>query len=195
MPPSPHKPMSDAEQSPATPRKHSALHGRLLSRAQALQLLFQADNSSQTLEEVLASPYVVTEGPADEFAQILAETTYLHREMLDAVLQEVSSHWDISRMALVDKNILRMALAELLFSDEIASRAEQLGIAESDATVDTEVAINEAVNLSKIFGGDQSFQFVNGILGRIVRDKAKGVDFLMAQAKNLTRLTNNPTNN
>lgn len=187
--------MSDAEQSPATPRKHSALHGRLLSRAQALQLLFQADNSSQTLEEVLASPYVVTEGPADEFAQILAETTYLHREMLDAVLQEVSSHWDISRMALVDKNILRMALAELLFSDEIASRAEQLGIAESDATVDTEVAINEAVNLSKIFGGDQSFQFVNGILGRIVRDKAKGVDFLMAQAKNLTRLTNNPTNN
>ncbi len=185
MPPSPYKSMPDAEQSPTTPRKHSALHGRLLSRAQALQLLFQADNSNQTIEEVLASPYVVTEGPADEFAQILAETTYLHREMLDAVLQGVSSHWDINRMALVDKNILRLSLAELLFADEIASRAEQLGIAESDATVDTEVAINEAVNLSKIFGGEQSFQFVNGILGRIVRDKAKGVDFLMAQAKKL----------
>lgn len=165
------------------PRKHAALHGRLLSRAQALQLLFQADNSNQSIDEVLASPYVVTDGPADEFAQILAQVTYARRSMLDAVLQRVSSHWDIKRMALVDKNILRMALAELLSSDEIAMCAKQYGIPKKDATVDGEVAINEAVNLSKIFGGEQSFQFVNGILGRIVRDKAKGVDFLMAQAE------------
>lgn len=163
-------------------REHPVLYGRLLSRAQALQLLFQAENSYQPIQQILASDYVVTDGPADEFAQLLAMQTFEKRKLLDAVLQDVATNWSLDRIAEVDRNILRMALYEILFADEIAAAGVAQGMAEADAKVDEEVAINEAVRLSKIFGGDDSYQFVNGILGRIVRDSSKGVDFLRQAA-------------
>lgn len=171
----------------ASSREHPVLFGRLLSRAQALQLLFQAENSYQSMEQVLASDYVVTDGPADDFAQLLATQTYQKRELLDGVLQAVSTNWNIDRFAEVDRNILRLALYEILFSDEIATAGEAIGMAEKDARVDEEVAINEAVRLSKIFGGEDSYQFVNGILGRIVRDSSKGVDFLRQAADTIDK--------
>ncbi len=171
----------------ASSREHPVLFGRLLSRAQALQLLFQAENSYQSMEQVLASDYVVTDGPADDFAQLLATQTYQKRGLLDSVLQAVSTNWNIDRFAEVDRNILRLALYEILFSDEIATAGEAIGMAEKDTTVDEEVAINEAVRLSKIFGGEDSYQFVNGILGRIVRDSSKGVDFLRQAADTIDK--------
>lgn len=174
-----------SESAPHESRAHPVLHGRLLSRAQALQLLFQAENSHQRLTDVLADDYVVTQGPADDFACFLAQTTFEKKDLLDAVLQSVSAHWDISRMALVDKNILRLALCELLYAEDLLAIAEAEALPIQGVTVDPEVAINEAVRLSKIFGGEQSFQFVNGLLGRIVRDSAKGTDFLQAAAREL----------
>ena len=72
---------------------------------------------------------------------------------LDALLEEVSEGWKVSRMNKVDLSILRLATYEILYDREIP----------------TGVAINEAVELAKIFGGDESPSFVNGILGKIAR--------------------------
>lgn len=177
--------------SDASSREHPVLYGRLLSRAQALQLLFQAENSHQSLQQILASDYLVEDGPADEFAQLLATQAFEKRVLLDAILQEVATNWSINRFAEVDRNILRLALYEILFADEIAIAGATQGIAEADAKVDEEVAINEAVRLSKIFGGEDSYQFVNGILGRIVRDSAKGTDFLRQAAERVKKTERN----
>ena len=74
---------------------------------------------------------------------------------IDSVLGEVSSGWKTARMSKVDLSILRLAVYELLFDEEIPSK----------------VAINEAVELCKRFGGEDSSSFVNGILGKLVRLK------------------------
>ncbi|MDO5335503.1 MAG: transcription antitermination factor NusB, partial [Coriobacteriia bacterium] len=73
------------------------------------------------------------------------------KDFLDQRISHASSNWSIDRMPAVDKSILRLAAYEVLFMDEIP----------------VSVAINEAVNLAKSFGGDDSPRFVNGILGKI----------------------------
>ncbi len=74
------------------------------------------------------------------------------KEAIDAELRRVSTHWRLERMALVDRNILRLAAFELMFRSEEVPR---------------KVAINEAVELAKRFGGEESRAFVNGVLERV----------------------------
>lgn len=70
---------------------------------------------------------------------------------IDSLLGSISEHWAVSRMPLVDRNILRLATYELLHLSDTP----------------TSVAINEAVELAKVYGGDDSSKFVNGVLGRV----------------------------
>ncbi len=132
----------------------SHLSGRLLARAQALQVLFQAEATGRPVDRILADEYVVTDGPIDDYGRDLALAVYDRRGDLDLVLGTVA------------RNILRIALYELLYEEAVG-----------DA-----VAIDEAVRLSKVFGGDDSFSFVNGVLGRLQRDMGSGVD-LVARAR------------
>ncbi len=142
-----------------------AFHGRSLDRLQALQVLFQAEAARRSVSAVLADTYLVsdeagkenlvTTGPVRTYARELALGVEAHREALDSAIAEHSIGWDFSRITPVDKNLLRVALYELLFEDE----------------VDTAVCADEAVRLAKALGGEDSHRFVNGILGAVARSE------------------------
>lgn len=80
-----------------------------------------------------------------------------HLDSIDKLLNDTASGWKISRMSKVDLNILRLAVYEMVYDDEIPVR----------------VAINEAVEIAKRFGGDDSASFINGILGSISRGQSE----------------------
>ena len=134
--------------------------GRTLARAQALQLLFQADINNRTVEEVLSGDYAISDGPLDPYGQELALGIDSRRYAIDAVIRASSASWSLSRMPVVDRNILRLALYEMIEEDDIT----------------VAVAIDEAVELAKAFGTDESPRFINGVLGSIAADVNAGVD-------------------
>ena len=134
--------------------------GRTLARAQALQLLFQADVNNCTVEEVLSGDYAISDGPLDPYGQELALGVDSRRYAIDAVIRASSASWSLSRMPVVDRNILRLALYEMIEEDDIT----------------VAVAIDEAVELAKAFGTDESPRFINGVLGSIAADVNAGVD-------------------
>ena len=143
--------------------------GRTLARSQALQLLFQAEATGRTVYEVLEGDYALSEGPLDPFGEMLARGADDMRSDLDAVIEVTSSNWSISRMSSVDRNLLRLALSEMLEVDEVA----------------VAVTIDESVELAKAYGSDDSFRFINGLLGRVARRMDEGVDVVAAAREEL----------
>ncbi len=128
--------------------------GRTLARCQALQLLFQAEACGRTVEDVLAGDYAVSQGPLDEYGRDLALGTFSCIPELDHVVANASERWEVSRMPAVDRNLMRVAVYEILHVDEVP----------------VAVTIDESVELAKAFGTDDSAKFINGVLGRVVRD-------------------------
>jgi transcription antitermination protein NusB len=131
---------------------------RRKARECALQMLFAAD-VSQALPVDLVRTYwtelgdAEIEGPARDFATRLALGTLAHTEELDERIRLRAEHWRISRMAIVDRNILRLAVYEFLH----------------EPTPRT-VAINEALEIARRFSTYEATQFINGILDAIKRD-------------------------
>lgn len=126
---------------------------RSQARMAAFQVLFQEDmNPGYAVE--FGNEYIESELPEDEplriFAKTLVSGTRLHQFELDAKLSETAEHWSVNRMAVTDRNVLRMAVFELLYTD-----------------IPRPVVINEAVELAKNFGSKESAAFVNGILDKI----------------------------
>ena len=138
--------------------------GRTLARSQALQLLFQAEANSRGVIEILDGEYALSEGPLDDYARRLALGADECRPDLDAVISARSTGWSLARLNAVDRNILRLALYEMLHVDD----------------VDIAVTIDECVELAKAYGTDESSRFVNGILGRVADDLEAGVDVVAA---------------
>ena len=138
--------------------------GRTLARSQALQLLFQAEANSRSVIEVLDGDYALSEGPLDDYARRLALGADEQRPDLDAVISARTTGWSLARLNSVDRNILRLALYEMLNVDE----------------VDIAVSIDECVELAKAYGTDESSRFVNGVLGRVTDDLEAGVDVVAA---------------
>ena len=136
--------------------------GRTLARSQALQLLFQAEANSRTVEEVLAGDYALSEGPLDDYARELALGTDAARHDLDAIISWRSAAWSLDRMNAVDRNLLRLALYEILDVDD----------------VEVAVTIDECVELAKAYGTDESSRFVNGVLGRVADALDEGRDVI-----------------
>ena len=134
--------------------------GRTLARSQALQLLFQAEQTNRTVEEVLQGEYVLSEGPLDPYAEKLACGTDGIRDDLDMILNAYSHGWSVSRMPSVDRTLLQLSLYEMLEVSE----------------VDVSITINEVIELSHAYCGDESPRFINGILGRVAADIAEGMD-------------------
>jgi len=131
---------------------------RRKARECALQMLFAAD-VSQTAPDDLVKTYwselgeTEIEAPAREFATRLATGTLAHTTELDERIRLRAEHWRISRMAIVDRNILRLAVYEFLH----------------EPTPRT-VAINEALEIARRFSTYEATQFINGILDAIKRD-------------------------
>lgn len=130
--------------------------GRTLARSQALQILFQAEARSITVEEVLNGDCLLSKGPLDSYAMTLARGTYENLDRIDSALRAVLANWTLDRLPGPDRNLLRMAVYELRFQTE--------------DPLDTAVVINEAVEVAKAYGTDESASFVNGVLGRIARE-------------------------
>jgi N utilization substance protein B len=118
------------------------------ARRTALFLLYQWDVTGQPL----ASLY---EGEVDEYARDTAEAVEAGAEALDAKINEAAEGWTADRMGAIERNVLRIAIHEI----------------ESEA-VPAEVAIDEAVTLAKRYATEEAGKLVNGILGRIARERA-----------------------
>ena len=144
--------------------------GRTLARSQALQLLFQAEANSRAVLSVLDGEYALSQGPLDDYGRRLALGADEMRPDLDAVIAMRSTGWSVSRLNAVDRNLLRLALDEMLCVDE----------------VDVAVTIDECVELAKAYGTDESSRFVNGLLGRVADDLDTGVD-VIAKAREAAR--------
>ena len=126
---------------------------RSKSREIALQVLYQIDMSDGDAEEAfdLFWHHFTPSEDLKDFSQHLVRGVYHHREEIDAIIEHYSEHWRLKRMTIVDRNILRSAIYELLFC----------------ADVPTKVVLNEAVELGKKFGSNKSGSFVNGILDKV----------------------------
>ena len=146
--------------------------GRTLARSQALQLLFQAEVLSKTVDEVVDGDALVSKGPIAPYALELARGCYENLAEIDSLLEKVSRNWSLSRMPGTDRNILRIAVYEMRHVDDLPSVA---------------VAINEAVELAKAYGTDESSRFVNGVLGRIARDKGLSAEGVEQAVESLTQ--------
>lgn len=138
---------------------HKRFGGRTLARSQALQLLFQAEATDRTVADVLMGSYALSQDdPLDEFGEQLAVGADAMRHELDAVIAQASKNWSVSRMPSVDRNLLRLAVYEMLQVEEVALA----------------VTIDESVELAKAYGTDESSRFVNGLLGRIATQIESG---------------------
>jgi transcription antitermination protein NusB len=131
---------------------------RRKARECALQMLFAADVAEMPADEVVRSYWAELGEPdldatAREFATRLASKTLSNLELLDDRIRSRAEHWRISRMAVVDRNILRLAVYEFLY----------------EPTPRT-VAINEALEIARRFSTYEATQFINGILDAIKRD-------------------------
>lgn len=141
--------------------------GRTRARSQALQLLFQAEAVGRSVEDVLRGEYALSDGPLDGYAVELALGVDGLRHDLDRIIARYSHAWSISRMPAVDCNLMRIALYEMICENSV-------GIP---------VAIDEAVELAKAYGSDDTSRFVNGLLGRVAADIEAGLDVLAEEER------------
>ena len=126
---------------------------RRRSRENALKMLYAREVGKHHVDEVIGTFWDLFEDPDDsrEFADRLVRGTMEHLEAIDRSIGSVSIHWKISRMTCVDRNILRMAAFELFHVDEVPKR----------------VTLNEAIEIAKRFGSEDSWAFINGILDKL----------------------------
>ena len=128
---------------------------RRQARELALQILFQTEFAPQISYTTFLEVY---ESNVDEetlkFADILIRGVQANNEKIDSAIQSASRHWKIERMAIIDRNIIRVATFELLFSAN---------------PLDKGIVINEAIEIAKKFGNTESPSFVNGIIDQITK--------------------------
>ncbi len=126
---------------------------RRRARALILQALYEIDSSGHKAEEVLS--YLLAEARLSEenanFVREVVMGVIQNKEKIDENIKNFAPAWPIAQIPVVDRNILRLAIFEILIDNK--------------ATI--KIAINEAVELAKMFGSDKSSKFVNGVLGSV----------------------------
>ena len=132
---------------------------RRQGRECALQMLFQWDLTRDPVDEISGNFWEVHEASSDarEFADRLLERTVGRVEEIDPLIERHAENWRLDRMATVDRNILRLATQELLYDEETPNT----------------VVINEAIEIARRYGAEQSPNFVNGILDSIRKESEK----------------------
>ena len=129
-------------------------NARRITRVVALQVLCEVDSVGHSPKSALktrldAEPL----SPSGErYAQVIIDGVLENLEEIDTIITALAVSWPINQMAIVDKNLLRMAIYELRMGGEVPPK----------------VAINEAVELAKVFGSDSAPKFVNGVLGSVM---------------------------
>jgi N utilization substance protein B len=133
---------------------------RRQGRIQALQALYEADLVGHDPLEILGREQAEeeTDPKAAAFARQLVEGVVAHRAAIDREIARAAPAWPLAQMPPVDKNLLRLAIHELLFDNR---------------RVPMKAAINEAVEIAKTFGSENSSRFVNGVLGTVVASQEK----------------------
>ncbi|KKB37243.1 transcription antitermination factor NusB [Bacillus thermotolerans] len=122
---------------------------RRTAREKSLQALYQMDVSGASPEEAITN--VLEDLPDNEYVRASVTGTAQHIEEIDGLIKENLERWSFDRLAKVDRNILRLAVFELKYMEDVPDK----------------VAINEAVELAKQFSDDKSSKFINGVLSRI----------------------------
>ena len=135
---------------------------RRRGREAALQLLYAVEITHADVEAVLASSWAraLTAARTREFTGALLRGVVASRDEIDVLIREWSANWSLERIGLVERNILRFAIYELLFMPEIPPN----------------VTINEAIEVAKRYGAEDAPSFVNGILDRIKNQVAPSED-------------------
>jgi N utilization substance protein B len=135
------------------------MRNRSKSREYALQMLYQMDIRREAPEQLLGEFWQEHEAPSDVkgFANQLFSGTMAHLPELDGVIGKHADNWDMKRMAVIDRNILRLGAFELLHGSDAPPK----------------VCINEAIELAKRFGDAESGKFINGVLDAIHKAHAK----------------------
>lgn len=131
---------------------------RRKGREVALQALYQIDllGKSEAWSEVFFEAFYPRE-ETDSFTRELVEGVIKNRKEIDALIDKYSENWKLTRMPVVDKNILRLAVFELLHKEDIPVK----------------VTLNEAIEIGKKFGSESTGSFVNGILDKIAKTLGK----------------------
>jgi len=128
---------------------------RSKARKRAVDLIYEADLRGADPVSTLAERVALADPPISDYTIELIEGVTEHRAAIDQLLTDYSEGWTLDRMPGVDRAVLRVGLYELLWATDVP-----------DA-----VAIDEAVELAKLLSTDESPKFVNGILGRVLRDQ------------------------
>ncbi|HEX8033296.1 MAG TPA: transcription antitermination factor NusB [Ktedonobacterales bacterium] len=126
---------------------------RRQARIIALQTLYEYDTAGHDVDSILerhVEERRLTQ-PVVDYAKELVHGVLAHLPQIDATIEEAAHEWPLAQMARIDKNILRLAIYEILYNNAVPAKA----------------AINEAVELAKRFGSDTSSRFINGVLGTI----------------------------
>ena len=136
------------------------MHQRRKAREVTLQVLYALDVQNIALTEAIDLFWASFEAPeeARKFSSLLIEGAWNNRERIDRLISDSSENWTIARMSRVDRSILRMAVYEFLFCHDIPPK----------------VTLNEAIDLGKVYGSENSGAFINGILDALyekLRDK------------------------
>ncbi|WP_085508827.1 transcription antitermination factor NusB [Thalassobacillus devorans] len=124
---------------------------RHLAREKAFQVLFQVDVNDIDMEEAIE--HVLEETKSDAFMEQLIHGVFAQKQVLDEKISNHLENWTIKRLPLVEKTLLRMAVYEIDFVEDVPEQ----------------VAINEAVELAKVFGDEKSGKFVNGVLSKMTK--------------------------
>ena len=132
---------------------------RRSSREQALKFLYQSElnegDHDKQMEQFLER--VSSQDKVEGFMQELVQTVVRYKKEIDETLKKCSDHWELERMAVVDRNILRIGACELLYIPSTPPK----------------VAINEAVEIAKRYGNEDSPEFVNGVLDKIYKETSQ----------------------
>ena len=135
------------------------MSARSKARKQTLDLLYESDIRSSDLVVLLASRDVEEEGPdarpIREYTKLLIEGIHTHKRKIDELITTYAQGWDMDRLPAVDRNILRLGIYEILWSN----------------AVPTSVAIDEALDLARELSSDDSSKYIHGVLGRIASIK------------------------
>lgn len=130
-------------------------HPKTTGRELALQYLYMHDvlegKDVQTFDAYITAQEIPPERQSVEFAQSLVDSVLKHRSELDTEIAEIATNWNINRMAAVDRNVLRLGLAELTICPETPNK----------------VILNEAVELAKQYSSEEAGAFVNGLLDKL----------------------------
>lgn len=131
------------------------MQDRRKARTIALEIIYQKEITNNSLDEIIKNRRRMGEYEIpSEFSMSLVRGVVNHQEELDDLVSNYANNWALDRMPLLDRNIIKISLYEMLYEQDIPFS----------------VSINEAVELAKIFGTEDSRRFVNGVLGKIASE-------------------------